>query len=109
VSSTRGVCLTRTRRDELQGHGEVTGDSGNSLRLRKHYATLVLREKLASLDHGMSNETRGSMKRTWILRAVRTMVFVAVAILITGAAVIVLWNALVPEVVGGAPITRPRF
>ena len=45
------------------------------------------------------------MKRHWILRAVRTMAFVAAAILITGAAVMVLWNALVPAIFGGAPIT----
>ena len=37
---------------------EFTGDSENSLRLRKHYATLALRAKLASLYHGMSNETK---------------------------------------------------
>jgi hypothetical protein len=45
------------------------------------------------------------MKRHWILRAVKMLAFVAVLVVVTGAAVMLLWNALVPAIFGGTPIT----
>ena len=55
--------LPRSQREafvlhELEGMSfkdisELTGETENSLRLRKHYATLALRAKLASVYHGL--------------------------------------------------------
>lgn len=45
------------------------------------------------------------MKRDWMFKAARMMLFGIVFVLIAGAVVMLLWNALIPEIFGGARIT----
>ena len=45
------------------------------------------------------------MKRKWMFRAVRMALFLAAFVLLAGFAVMLLWNALVPAIFDGPPIT----
>ena len=45
------------------------------------------------------------MKRHWMFKAVRMVLFLAAFVLLAGVAVMVLWNALVPAIFGGVQIT----
>ncbi len=45
------------------------------------------------------------MKRYWMFKAVRMVLFVAAFVLLAGVAVMLLWNALVPAIFDGPQIT----
>ena len=45
------------------------------------------------------------MKRYWMFRAVRMVLFLAAFVLLAGLAVMLLWNALVPAIFDGPQIT----
>ena len=45
------------------------------------------------------------MKREWIFTAAKMMIFGIVFVLVAGAVVMLLWNALIPDMFGGARIT----
>ena len=44
------------------------------------------------------------MKRYWTLKAAKILVLVVGCVALVGAVVMLLWNALVPEIFGAAPI-----
>ena len=44
------------------------------------------------------------MKRTWITRAVKFLVWAAVALTVLGLVVMLLWNKLVPPIFGWKPV-----
>ena len=45
------------------------------------------------------------MKRHWMFKATRMIVFAAAFVLLASAGVMLLWNALIPGIFGGSPIT----
>ena len=45
------------------------------------------------------------MKRYWTFKAAKVLVLVVGCVALVGAVVMLLWNALVPEIFGAAPIT----
>ena len=45
------------------------------------------------------------MKRRWMFKATRMIVFAAAFIFLASAAVMLLWNALIPVIFGGSAIT----
>ena len=45
------------------------------------------------------------MKRHWMFKATRMIVFAAAFVLLASAGVMLLWNALIPVIFGGSPIT----
>ena len=45
------------------------------------------------------------MKRDWMFKAAKMMILVVGFVVVAGAAVMLLWNALVPDIFGGARIT----
>ena len=94
---------------ELEGRqlnelAAATGVRLNTLLARKRYAVLHLRRRLQPMTH-CPNPEEMTMRGRWLLRGLKIASIVAVLIAAVGAAVMLLWNALLPSLFGWSAIT----